>query len=167
MKANEGVQIWLTWFLNWALGLGECLASRPGRFTSEKEPVVIIEWESGWTPQRSRRCEDGNLLLLLGIEPRILFRPARSLVTAWTQQFQVLTLVCYNYFLVILVKVRQFLKLDTVWASEMRCTLTYVLGMLSWRWYSNGRFLSRYSTRQTGMWKEKFPQVGRALFMPL
>jgi len=167
MKANEGVQIWLIWFLNSALGLGDCLASRPGRFTSGKGAAVTIGWESGWTPERSRRCEDDNLLLLLGIELRILFRPARSLVTAWTQQFQVLTLVYYKYFFVILVKVRQFLKLDSVWACEMHCTLTYVLGMLSWRWYCNGRFLSRYSTRQTGMWKEKFPQVGRALFMPL
>jgi len=113
--------------------LGECLASRPGRFTSGKGPAVNAGWESGWTPERSRCCEDDNLLLLLEIEPRILFRPARSVVTAWTQQFRVLTLVCYKNFLVILVKVRQFLKLDSVWAYEMRCTLTYVLGMLSWR----------------------------------
>jgi len=46
--------------------------------------------------------------------------------------------VCYKYFLVILVKVRQFLKLDSVWACEMRCTLNlrirdaFVAMILQW-----------------------------------
>jgi len=98
IKANEGEQIWLIWFLNSALGLGECLASRPGLCISGKGPAVTIGRESGCTPERSRRCEEDNILLLLGFEPRILFRPARSLVTAWTQHFQVLSLFVTSIF---------------------------------------------------------------------
>lgn len=132
MKANEGVQIWLIWFLNSALGLGECLTSRPGRFTSGKGAKVTIGWESGWTPERSRRCEDDNLLLLLEIEPRILFRPARNLVTAWTQQFQVTSVFSYPCESEAVSETRQCVDLWDALHTYLRIRDAFVAMILQW-----------------------------------
>lgn len=160
------MQIWLIWFLNAALGLRECLASRPGRFTSKKGPTVTIGGESGWTPGRSRRCEDDNLFCCWESNQISCFvQPVAWLLHGLnnSRPDACLLQVFFSYACEseAVSETRQCVDL---WDALCTCLR---IGMLSWRWYSNGRFLSRYSTRQTDMWKEKFPQVGRALFMPL
>jgi hypothetical protein len=55
---------------------GEWSASRPGRFTSRKDPRYLLDRRVS----RSGRCrEEKYLLSLPGIEHKFLYRPARSL----------------------------------------------------------------------------------------
>jgi hypothetical protein len=70
MKTFWGVEVQRHACLTSALGGGggggggECTASRPGRFTSGKEPAIPIGWEAVWAPETVEK----NSQPLLGIE---------------------------------------------------------------------------------------------------
>jgi hypothetical protein len=76
MKTYGGVDVYIHIFLTSALAGGECSASRPGRFTPEKKPTVLI----GYMHPRAglEGVEKKNFLTPPGLELRPLGRPARS-----------------------------------------------------------------------------------------
>lgn len=66
-------------FLTWALGEGECSASRPDRFTlpGTHPPVSRVGFTASLTSQRATEKRK-NLLHISGIQPRFLGCPARN-----------------------------------------------------------------------------------------
>jgi hypothetical protein len=72
-KAQRGVEVYLYSFLNLGVRWGGCSTPRPGRFTSRKDPVPIVQ-EVGWAPGPVGTGVEN----LVPTEIRSPDRPARS-----------------------------------------------------------------------------------------
>jgi hypothetical protein len=77
MKTYGGVDVYTHVFLISPLVGGEWPASRPGSFTSGKEPSVPTGYEAGWAPEPVWTTWR-KFLTLSGLGLRSLGRPARS-----------------------------------------------------------------------------------------
>jgi hypothetical protein len=85
--------------------ISELSASRPGRFSAVKGPVILTEQEAVWAPKQVWMLLKEESLSLPKIESRFFSSPVRSLITTpsepclilnWNNEIQISKSFCYR-----------------------------------------------------------------------